>query len=138
MRYFAFLAHKKLTRILLGNLYRGDFGGILFTTSTRIIEHKKVGIVHVAVCLRLNSKITGLWCCYYFCHSIALRANAAAAVATGAYVADHKTVLLQGHWDDPRTTWYSRFPRMPEWCPPLTSQSLWPTDTANCAADWRP
>ena len=54
-----FLAHKKLTRILKGKLYRVDFGGF-FTTSTSFIEHKKVRIVHVAICLRLNAKITGL------------------------------------------------------------------------------
>ena len=47
----AFLAHKKLTRFFLGKKYRGDFVGFFFTTSIRSIEHKKVGIVHVAICL---------------------------------------------------------------------------------------
>ena len=56
----AFLAHKKLTKIFLGNLYPLDFGGTFFTTSTRLIEHKKVGIVNIAICLSLNAKITGL------------------------------------------------------------------------------
>ena len=60
----AFLALKKLTRIFLGNLYREDLVGFFFTTSTRFIEHKKVGIVHVAICLRLNAKITGQYLSY--------------------------------------------------------------------------
>ena len=56
----AFLAHKKLTKNFLGNLYPLDFGGTFFTTSTRLIEHKKVGIVNIAICLSLNAKITPL------------------------------------------------------------------------------
>ena len=55
----AFLAHKKLTRFFWAKSTAGilwDF----FTTSTRYIEHKKVGIVQATICLRLNAKITGL------------------------------------------------------------------------------
>ena len=37
-----------------------NFGGFFCTTSTRFIEHKKVRIAQVAICLRLNAKFTGL------------------------------------------------------------------------------
>ena len=44
--------------------------GFFFTTSTRFIEHKKVGFVHVAICLRLNAKITGLMLIWFMNHAI--------------------------------------------------------------------
>ena len=52
------------------NICLGTFWWIFFTTFTRFIEHKKVGIVQVAISLRLNAKITGLYkeiCIYEHC-----------------------------------------------------------------------
>ena len=53
----AFLAHKKLTKNFLGNLYRVYHGGFFFTTSTRFIEHKKDRIVNIAIVCRKTLKL---------------------------------------------------------------------------------